>query len=418
MLKLFLDPCKTPMILNTDAHSGQKQLPDESVHCICTSPPYFNLRDYKTTPIKWPYVTYSIFGFEIVVPEMSCELGQEDTPKQFIGHLLFIFRESRRVLRNDGTLWVNLGDSYATPNRNRTVEQAKRNSGLQGSTQTQTQTLVQKTKIVDGLKMKDQIGVPWMFAFAMRDDGWILRQEILWAKPNVMPESVNDRCTKSHEYIFMFAKNGTKNLCWRAKDFNTWTWSKPDLNEIMTSGKKRWEAHHYYYDAESIKTEAKESSIARATQDTANQIGGVVPGKNNGNMKAVLKGLQDGQANIRKARDKQRGHNRRHAGFNDKWDNMTTKEQMSFKANKRSVWTVSPAQYADDHFAAFPEELIADIVKAGCPVGGVVLDPFFGRGTTGSVARKLNRNFIGIELSEKNIVLAEKYLHDQLGMFN
>ncbi len=223
-------------------------------------------------------------------------------------------------------------------------------------------------KFVPGRK-SDVKDAQWMVAFALRADGWYLRSDIIWAKPNGMPESVRDRCTKSHEYVFMFSKS-----------------------------------QKYYYDSEAIKTEAKESSVVRAMQDTANQIGGIVPGKSNGNMKAVLKNLPDGQNNIRKLRDKQRGY----------WDQQN---QQSFRANKRSVWTCSPAQYPEEHFAVFPEELIWDMVLAGCPEGGVVLYPFFGRGTTGVVARKQNKNYIGFELLLKNCKLAEKYLYQELGMF-
>jgi hypothetical protein len=140
-----------------------------------------------------------------------------------------------------------------------------------------------------------------------------------------------------------------------------------------------------------------------------------IPGKTNGMMKAVLKDLSEGQRNIRQARDKQRGHSRRDAGFNDRWDNMTRVEQQSFRANKRSVWTCSPAQYKEEHFAVFPEALIWDMVLAGCPVGGVVLDPFFGRGTTGVVAAKQDKKYIGIELLHKNVLLARKYLYQELG---
>lgn len=366
-------------IIHSDAISGQCELQNKSVHCIVTSPPYFRLRDYKTPPYKWPVVTYSIFGFQITVPEMTCELGQEPSPKAFIGHLVLIFREGSRVLMDDGTLWVNLGDSYASGPKNRTVAQASANSTLRGGKSSQEQSLKQASKISTGIKAKDLIGIPWMFAYAMRDDGWYLRQDIIWAKPNGMPESVTDRCTKSHEYIFMFSKS-----------------------------KK------YYYDAESIKTQAKESSLLRASQDTSNQFGGVVPGKTNGNMKAVLKNLVPAQANIRKARDKQRGHSRKHNGFNARWDQMTREEQQSFKANKRSVWTVPTAQYHEDHFAVFPEKLIWDMIMAGCPVGGVVLDPFFGRGTTGVVARKQDKNYIGVELLKNNIRLAEKFINKEL----
>lgn len=361
------------MILQGNCLEILKTLDEGSVNCCVTSPPYFGLRCYGTNPVLWPAMTYSIMGFEVSVPEMTCELGHEQDPKYFVGHLVLIFREVKRVLKDDGTCWINMGDSYANPSTpgggDPTI--GKRNLGGKKYL---------KNPVPNGCKAKDLIGIPWMMAFALRDDGWYLRQDVIWSKPNCMPESVTDRCTKSHEYVFMFSKS-----------------------------KK------YYYDHEAIKTEAKESSIQRASQDTANLIGGIVPGKSNGNMKAVLKNLPDGQSNIRKLRDKQRGHSREHAGFKEKWDQMSRQEQMSVKANKRSVWHVSTAQYREDHFAVFPELLIWDMVKASCPEGGVVIDPFFGRGTTGVVAAKQFKKYIGIEMLPKNVALAKKYLYEQLG---
>jgi DNA modification methylase len=290
----------------------------------------------------------------------------EETPELYVAKMVEVFSEVRRVLKKDGTLWLNLGDSYngsgkgigdLTP----TLKQAS-NRGTRAGTQ-------KATKIIN-LKPKDLIGIPWMVAFALRSSGWYLRQDIIWSKPNCMPESVTDRCTKSHEYVFMFSKS-----------------------------------QRYHYDHEAIKTEAKKSSVERLCQDIEAQEGSSrVPGKTNGKMKAVG--------------DKQRGHSRRHSGFNDRRDNMTTAEQMSFKANKRSVWTVSPQPFREAHFATFPQELITDMVKAGCPVDGTVLDPFMGAGTTALVSAKLNRNFVGIELNPAYIKIATKRINQELGMFN
>ena len=277
-----------------------RTLPDQSINCCVTSPPYFGLRDYG----------------------MAEQIGLEETPELFIARLVEVFHEVKRVLKDDGTLWVNMGDSYAN---------------------------------------KNLIGIPWMLAFALRSDGWYLRQDIIWSKPNPMPESVTDRCTKAHEYIFMLSKSSK-----------------------------------YYYNHEAIKTPAKESTISQLSQDIENQKGSDrVPGKTNGTMKAV-------------GGDKQRGHSRRHAGFNDRWDNMTTKEQMSMGANKRSVWHVPTKSFTEAHFATFPENLIVDCIKAGCPVGGVVLDPFMGAGTTALVSKRHFRNFIGCELNPEYIAIAEK----------
>jgi site-specific DNA-methyltransferase (adenine-specific) len=188
-----------------------------------------------------------------------------------------------------------------------------------------------------------------------------------------MPESVKDRCTKSHEYIFMLSKSPK-----------------------------------YYYDAESIRTPAAVTTVQRLAQDIENQAGSVGNGGNklNGPMKAVGR-----------VSDKQRGHSRRHAGFNDRWDKMSLEEQRSMGANKRSVWTVSPSQFRDAHFATYPEKLIVDCIKAGCPTDGIVLDPFMGAGTTALVASKLHRNYLGIELNSKYIKIAEKRLSKELGLF-
>lgn len=332
-------------ILNQDAREGLKGLPDQSVNCCVTSPPYFGLRDYG----------------------MQDQIGLEETPGAYVAEMVAVFGEVKRILRDDGTLWLNIGDSYAStaqgtygsplhlPGLNKDVANARANY---------------RPKL-SGIKPKDMIGIPWMLAFALRADGWYLRQDIIWAKPNPMPESVTDRPTKAHEYIFLLSKSP-----------------------------------RYYYDYESIRTEPKDSSLARWNQDLESQVGSDrVPGKTNGNMKAVG------------GPDKQRGHSRRHAGFNDRWDNMTTAEQVALGANKRSVWNVATKPFSDAHFATFPEELIVDCIKAGCPIDGVVLDPFMGAGTTALVARKLNRNFIGFELNPDYVRIAEKRLFNELGMF-
>jgi DNA modification methylase len=324
------------MILNTDAISGMQSLDEKSVNCVVTSPPYFGLRAYGTSPHSWPEVRYSIMGFPVVVQPMQCELGQEPDHFAFIGHLILIFREAHRVLRDDGTCWVNLGDSYA--------------GGGNG-----------------GVKPKDLIGIPWMFAYAMRDDGWYLRQDIIWSKPNPMPESVTDRCTKSHEYIFMFSKS-----------------------------------ERYYYDAAAIRTESKNP------QDDLRRLNASKIGD---------KSNPDIQKNGLRPKDKQRGHLRRHAGFNARWDQMTVEEQRSMGANKRSVWNIATKPFKEAHFATFPPELVVDPIKAGCPAGGTVLDPFFGSGTTGIVAAKLGRKYIGIELNPVSTRMARIRLHKELGLF-
>lgn len=301
-------------ILNTDALSGLKELPDESVNCIVTSPPYWGLRDYG----------------------VDGQIGMEPTPDAFAASLVEVFAEARRVLRDDGTLWVNLGDSYVGGGR------AGKNGVAYGGIEAlrsnpnrrEAQRIVEgcvygpPTGKVDGLKSKDLAGIPWRVAFALQADGWYLRQDIVWSKPNPMPESVTDRCTKAHEYIFLFSK--------RPK---------------------------YYFDHEAIK-----EPVAGYTRK-----GGTAA------YTANTEGITHGVGS-------------------------STLHQMSRTGrNKRSVWTVNTQPFSGAHFAVFPPKLIEPCILAGCPRGGVVLDPFFGSGTTGVVALEHGRHFIGIELNSRYI---------------
>lgn len=333
------------VIICGDALIELKKIPSKSINCIVTSSPYWNLRDY----------------------EVDGQIGLEDTPQEFISILVLVFAECHRILIDTGTLWVNIGDSYASNYKKRTAEQACRKSKLNGGIKSQIDCKDQKIKTGPGLKPKDLVGIPWMLAFALRDWGWYLRQDIIWSKSNPMPESVTDRCTRSHEYIFMFSKKSK-----------------------------------YYYDYESIKTQAKNAMDDLRRKDKASAVHKTAP--NN-----IKNGIRV---------DKQRGHSHKHAGFKQRWGLMTLAEQQSLNANKRSVWNVATKPFFEAHFATFPPELIVDIIKAGCPVGGIVLDPFFGAGTTGIVARKYERNFIGIELNEKYINdIALPRLRKELGLF-
>jgi DNA modification methylase len=228
-----------------------------------------------------------------------------------------------------------------------------------------------------------------MVAFDLRADGWYLRQDIIWHKRNPMPESVTDRCTKSHEYIFLLSKS-----------------------------------QRYYYDQKAIKQPIDDASVLRLAQQIKDQKGSDrIPGKTNGNMKAVGPG--------RKPRpDDNRGGNQGtgrgipamaidgngvngHSGYFDSCGNLIGDGM----ANKKSVWTVSTMPFKEAHFATFPEKLIVDCIKAGCPENGIVLDPFMGAGTTALVARKLNRNYIGIELNAEYIKIAEKRIFNEIGLF-
>lgn len=289
-------------ILPGDCIASMRGLPDQSVHTCVTSPPYFGLRDYG----------------------MHGQIGLEPTPAAFVAAMVEVFREVKRVLRDDGTLWLNLGDSYASnpaSGGERVARPGDKNPGAHQNTPRA------KYRRPPGLKPKDLIGIPWRVAFALQDDGWYLRQDIIWAKPNPMPESVTDRCTKSHEYLFLLSKSP-----------------------------------RYYFDSEAIKEPVTASSAARLSQPTlAGQSGSArVPGKTNGNMKAV------GNGETR---------------------------------NRRSVWTVTTKPFKGAHFATFPPDLIEPCILAGSPVGGTVLDPFGGSGTTGGVALKHGRKAVLCELN-------------------
>tara|TARA_R110000772_G_scaffold89304_2_gene185137 strand:+ start:18730 stop:19902 length:1173 start_codon:yes stop_codon:yes gene_type:complete len=384
----------TVRIITGDARERLQELPDASVHCCVTSPPYFGLRDYGTAewaggnvgcdhtetssgmsskntlgPLgKLPQTNAANVGRlkqyretcrKCGATRTDLQMGLEPTPDEFVAGMVALFSEVRRVLRDDGTLWLNLGDSYAA-NRGYQVEQTKG-----GPKHGPAQAAGGRPQRASGygLKPKDIIGIPWRVAFALQADGWYLRQDIIWAKPNPMPESVKDRCTKAHEYIFMLSKSAK-----------------------------------YHYDADAIAEPAIYAGL---------------PGQDKS-------GYKDAQAynGKHKKADKQRGHGRRHAGFNDRWDAMSKAEQCSGTRNKRSVWEVTTKPFSEAHFATYPPKLIEPCILAGCPVGGTVLDPFFGAGTTGMVADRLGRDCIGIELNPEYAALAERRLQNDGGMFS
>jgi DNA modification methylase len=294
-----------------DCIETMRRMPDGFVQTCVTSPPYFGLRDYGH----------------------DGQIGLEPTPDQFIAKLVDVFREVKRVLKDDGTLWLNIGDSYA---RTGGTDRKVSDSANVGSTRnTLEQIADRKQRAPEGIKPKDLIGIPWLLAFALRADGWYLRQEIIWHKPNPMPESVTDRCTKSHESIFLLAKSGK-----------------------------------YYFDNGAIKEDAKNWG----TRDRSEFRGGTTD--------PLLK--QHGLA-----------------GKEDE-DEPTR--------NKRSVWTVATTPYKGAHFATFPTALIEPCILAGAPAGGIVLDPFFGSGTTGQVAQALGRRFIGCELNPAYKALQDERL--------
>ena len=328
-------------ILQGDCRDILKTMPDQSVNCCVTSPPYFGLRDYG----------------------VAGQIGLEATPDTYVAELVAVFAEVRRVLRDDGTLWLNLGDSFWGSGQG-FGDTKTTNKGHSGSRERKKPEWANV-----GLKPKDLIGIPWRVAFALQADGWYLRRDIIWHKPNPMPESVTDRCTSAHEYIFHFSKSPK-----------------------------------YYYDAAAIAEDGVTGDMRR-------------PYGSQGANELDPRGKQ-GEGKLRKDVDKQRGHSRRHAGFNDRWDAMSREEQGSGKRNKRSVWTVATKPFKGAHFATFPPDLIEPCILAGCPVGGTILDPFGGAGTTGLVADRNGRSAILIELNSDYAAMASKRIHDDAPMFS
>jgi DNA modification methylase len=294
--------------LQGDCREILKTLPDNSVNCCVTSPPYFGLRDYGA----------------------AGQIGLEETPAEFVRVMVEVFKEVKRVLRPDGTLWLNLGDTYSTDGK---WGGGKTNAGKNYTSFAGGYRSIKKET---GLPGKQLLGIPWKVAFALQDDGWFLRSDIIWHKPNPMPESVLDRPTKSHEYIFLLTK-----------------FSK------------------YYYDAASIREPLKPKTLTTfgtTRKEKKNDQTGLVKSNNWNKTSPERKPKLNEDGEI--------------AG-----------------ANKRTVWTVARQSYEGSHFATFPEKLIEPCILAGCPAGGTVLDPFGGSGTTGRVAVKHGRNAILIELN-------------------
>lgn len=407
-------------ILLGDVRDVLPTLPDKSVQMCVTSPPYWGLRDYGTA--TWEGGDAECDHMELRQPQslakladkmaprknprnptrqddekinarsyrnlcgkcgarrIDSQLGLESTPEEFVTNMVAVFREVRRVLRDDGTCWVNMGDGYATsgtsvPSSNSNHKDSKVygdvgpgfRTGLSYQGQPSARTAV------SGLKPKDLVGMPWRLAFALQADGWWLRQDIVWSKPSPMPESVTDRCTKAHEYIFLLSKNGGKALLWRAVDTGEWSYA-PDLSERITQASgavvPRWRGFDYYFDAEAIKDDA---------------VGGAPGNKSHKGKTAYENGDE-------KMRTK--------CGL--------TNVKSVERRNKRSVWTVASQAFSEGHFATFPEKLIEPCILAGCPPGGIVLDPFFGSGTTGQVCERLGRQWLGIELNPEYADMARR----------
>lgn len=297
-----------------DCRDSMRQMAKDGIKvqmCV-TSPPYYGLRDYG----------------------VDGQIGNEQTPKEFIDNLVDVFACVWDVLADDGTLWVNLGDSYY--NYRPGKGQALAKQSVANTNQDLPQNCARRANKLDGYKEKDLMGMPWRLAFALQDFGWTLRQDIIWHKPNPMPESVQDRCTKSHEYIFLLSKNPK-----------------------------------YYFDNNAIKDPVKKDW---GTRD-----------RSNGKYHNEGSGLQP------------------HSGLEKSYE----------MANKRSVWTVNTSTFKGAHFATYPPELIEPCILSGSKVGDIVLDPFFGSGTTGMVAQNLGRKWIGCELNKEYEELQNERLQQQ-----
>jgi site-specific DNA-methyltransferase (cytosine-N4-specific) len=363
-----------------------REMPDGAVRCVVTSPPYWGLRDYGLPPSTWPD------GW------VGC-LGLEPTPEMYVSHILDVFKEIWRVLAADGTLWLNLGDCYvSSPPGTSAVRQQKRGyrgDRLANGRGDQPAVLRKKTRAtrdgshagkhtamaalgpmaqpnrlpIPGLKPKDLVGMPWRVAFALQAAGWYLRSEIIWSKPNPMPESAKDRPTRSHEQVFLLSK--------RARYF-------------------------YDYKAASEPTTGRAHSRGREGSPFDNIPSGW---DNHTRSHRLLLGRYRSGNKARKFRadhggvpeDLQRGHQ----GMSVPWDDNGAR-------NRRTVWTIATQSFPEAHFATFPEALVEPCLRAGSAKGDLVLDPFVGSGTVGVVALRLGRSFRGHELKPEYAQMARR----------
>lgn len=348
-------------IIIGDCRQKLSEMAAGSVNTCVTSPPYFGLRDYGH----------------------AGQIGLEHTPDDFVAEIVAVFRDVRRVLRDDGTLWLNLGDSYANDGKWGGSTGGKHVSALYGDSG------IGRRKLTTGLKPKDLIGIPWRVAFALQADGWYLRQDIIWSKPNPMPESVTDRCTKAHEYLFLLSKGP-----------------------------------RYYFDAAAIAEPLGASSVARLAQNVEGQEGSArVPGKTNGAMKAVGGRRAAGNKTHKGQTAYEDGEERFRTkaglvGFAERERAKVDAGDLEGTRNKRTVWTVATQPFKEAHFATYPPDLIEPCILAGCPVGGTVLDPFGGAGTTGLVADRHQRNAVLIELNPDYAAIARRRIQGDGGMFS
>ena len=329
----------------------------ESVHCVVTSPPYWGLRDYGVG---------------------AGALGLEPTPDLFIEHMVEVFRQVRRALRDDGTLWLNMGDSYTSHmfgeargipyKRHKIPQQSNWKGTALESRKSHIGNADEVVRRHGGLKPKDLCMMPARVALALQADGWWLRSEIIWHKPNPMPESVTDRPTNAHEKVFLLAKS-----------------------------------QRYYYDAEAVREPYQYGRDHHRNVDNpqASHVPGASP---------IHTGLRRSGNKARKLGD-ERDRPGSHLDASVPW------EEGDKGRNLRNVWTIPTAPFSEAHFATFPPALVEPCIKAGCPTGGTVLDPFGGAGTTGLVAERLGRNAILIEANPEYAAMAEKRIRNDATLF-
>lgn len=350
-----------------DAITILKTLPDESIQMCVTSPPYYGLRKYLADD----------------APGKKYEIGLEQSPEVYVAKLVEVFREVRRVLRDDGVLFLNLGDSYwgaggnfsdysCGPNgidKNRDQARPPKNRFSKWQSDTEDSIQVSHTSSKQGrhsvYKPKDLMGIPWMVAFALQADGWWLRQDIIWSKPNPMPESVTDRCTKAHEYIFMLSKSA-----------------------------------QYYYDADAVREPYAEASLPRAMRGLSadNKWADGAPG-------STAHSISQARPNAKLSGSGQAFGGDGHKGYIDANGRLLINPAGRLA---RSVWTITTKPFKEAHFATFPVEIPTRCIKAGSKPGDIVLDPFSGAGTTGIVCVELGRDYIGIDLNAEYNEMAEK----------
>lgn len=389
--KCLFGDCRT--VLRALAADGVR------AQCIVTSPPYWGLRDYQAS---------GQIGLEA---HFDC-LGWATGERCGVCHVCImvdVFSLARAVLADDGTLWMNYGDSYASSGRGGNPDEAT--SGLKGGYRSQRESAVSRARKVVGLKPKDLMGMPWRVAFALQADGWYLRQDIIWHKPNPMPESTRDRCTKAHEYVFLLSKSERYFF-----DFESFQEPVSGGAHARAPGNRVHAKSAQAYMDGDLKQRTKAGLLGYADRarfarmktpdgwDTSSGQGGHGSFHRQGREKGQQMEIGVGP----KARPRKGAPNEPRVKYNS--DFASSCVDLVSKRNRRSVWTVATQPYSGAHFATFPPALIEPCIIAGSRVGDLVLDPFFGSGTTGEVAERFGRRWLGIELNPDYRTLQEERL--------